>query len=126
MKKKGFSFIECILAIGIISIIAVSVFPIIDSSTKVYSRITINNELRTIAQSTIETLKSEDPLSSMWITKLEDRDSIDVNSHYIKDGYECKIKKIFNSEQLMEVEVIVTNIDSKDVKELVLKASIRK
>lgn len=124
--KRGFTFIECILAIGILSIIAVSVFPVLDSSTKVFSSTIHKNDLRTIAQSTVEILKSGDELSAIWIEELEEKNSIDVYPHYIKDRYECRINNIFDSESFIEVEVVVTNINSEDVEKLVLKASIKK
>lgn len=126
MNNKGFSFIECILAVGIISIIAISILPIIESSSKQFSNITIKNELRNIAQSNIEILKSESYLSDDLIGQLETKDSIEVKVNNIDKGYKCIIYKIYNAELLMEVEVVVSNYKDKDVEEIVLKASIKK
>lgn len=126
MKKRGFTFIECILAMGILSVIVVTIYPIMDTSFVRFTNVDTKNELRTIAQSTIEILKSEDELSNYWIEELERTDSISIDTEYIQDGYNCIINILYNSEKLMEVEVIVTNNIDKVGEELGLKASIRK
>lgn len=126
MNKNGFSFIECILAVGIISIIAISILPIIESSSKQFSNITIKNELRNIAQSTIENLKSQANFSDDLIEELETNDSIEVKADNIEKGYKCIVYKIYDTDLLMEVEVVVSNYKDKDVEEIALKASIKK
>lgn len=128
MRKDGFTFIECIVAIGILSIIAVSILPIIDSSFKQFSNIRVKNELRNIAQSTIEVLKSDDELSNELIDELETIDIMKVKEDYIQNDYMCIIKKLYDSEHLMEVEVmaIYSSNKDKDVEEIALKASIKK
>lgn len=126
MKKKGFTFIECVLAIGILSIIGITILPVLETSLKQYSSITINNDLRNIAQSTIEILKSNDSLSVEWLEELEEKDYMEVEANYIKNDYKCSITRIYNSKFLVEVEVSAWIYKDKDVGEVVLKASIRK
>lgn len=126
MNKNGFSFIECILAVAIIGIIVISILPIVESSSKQFSNITIKNQLRNIAQSTVEILKSDDYLSNKLIEDLEDKEFIEVEDTYLNKGYRCIIKKTYDSDLLMEVEVIASNYENKGVEEIVLKASIKK
>lgn len=124
--KKGFSFIECILAIGILSIIVISILPIVDTSFKQFDSIHKKNELRSIAQSTVELMKSNDELANELLWQLESTDKIDIKQDYIKDEYKCIVKRLYDSKYLMEVEVTVTNINKQDVGNIVLKASIIK
>lgn len=126
MRKRGFTFIECILAIGILSLIAITILPIIDTSFKQFSNIVVKNELRNVAQSTIEILKSNEDLSYEWINQLESKDIINVESDYLEDDYKCIIKKIYNSQHLIEVEVMAISLNIEGVEEIVLKASIKK
>lgn len=126
MNKKGFTFIECVLAIGILSIIAITILPIIESSFKQYSNIAVKNELRNIAQSTIEILKSNDSLGVELLIELDKEDYIQVEADYIKNNYRCDIKKIYSTESLVEVEVRASNYKERDVEEIVLKSSIKK
>lgn len=126
MNKNGFTFIECILAIGILSIIVITIFPIIESSLRQYSSITVNNELRNIAQSTIEILKSNDSLGEELLEGLKDREYIEVESDYIKNNYNCSIMKIYESTNLIEVEVKASFCKGEDVEEIVFKASVKK
>lgn len=126
MKKDGFSFIECILAIGILSIIAISILPMIDASFNQFANITVKNELRNVAQSTIEILKSQDQLSDELLFELETNDCIEVETDYMEKDYQCTVNKLYNSEHLIEVEVRVTYHKDKDVEEVAIKASIKK
>src|SRR5699024_4409195 len=104
------------------------ILPIIDSSFKQFSNIRVKNELRNIAQSTIEVLKSDDELSNELIDELETIDIMKVKEDYIQNDYMCIIKKLYDSEHLMEVEVmaIYSSNKDKDVEEIALKASIKK
>lgn len=124
--KKGFSFIECILAITILGIIAISILPVIDTSFKQFEEVQLKNDLRNVAQSTIEILKSRDPLSHKIINELEGKDEIEIKEDYIDEKYNCIVKKHYNSDTLMEVEVVVINTNQQEVREIALKASIKK
>lgn len=126
MKRKGFTFLECILAIGILSIIAVSILPIISTSSKQFSSIGVKNELRNIGQSTIEILKSTNELSIQILEELETKDELVVNASYIKENYECIVKKIGDSENLIDVEVRALYYKDEEVEDIVLKATIKK
>lgn len=126
MKKNGFTFIECILAIGILSIIAISILPIIDTSFSQFSNIEVKNELRNVAQSTIEILKSNNSLSYELIDELKTTALVEVREDYMEKNYMCTIKKLYESDRLMEVEVTAVYSNNKDVEEIALKASIKK
>lgn len=114
------------LAMGILSVIVVIIYPIMDTSLVRFTNVDIKNELRTITQSTIEILKSESELSNYWIEELENTNSISIDTEYIKDGYHCIINVLYSSDNLIEVEVIATNNNDKVGEELALKASIKK
>ena len=126
MKRQGFTFLECILAVVIISILVITMFPIINTSFKQFQNIEIKNELRNIAQSTIETLKSKNSLSNELLDKLELRDEIEIKADYIKNDYKCIVRKLYNSNKLIEVEVLAIYYNGEEVDKIGLKASIRK
>lgn len=126
MKRKGFIFVECILAVVIVSILAITMFPIINTSFKQVNSVKIKNELRNIAQSTIEILKSNDNLSSELLSELDLKDEVEVKADYISGGYKCVIYKINNSNNLIDIGVIAMYSNGEEVDRVELKASIRK
>lgn len=128
MKNKGFTLVECILTVTILSILVITIFPILNTSTKLFAHIQVRNDLRNLAQSTIEILKSDHKLGKELLSQLELEDQIEVQEDFVKDEYSCFIRRI-NTKGLspvIDVEVIAQYYHGKEVEELAIKASLRK
>lgn len=128
MKNKGFTLVECILAVTIVSILVITIFPILNTSTKLFENIQVKNDLRNLAQSTIEILKSDHKLGKELLSQLELEDQIEVQNCFMKDDYSCLIRRINTKgvSDVIDVEVIAQYSNGKEVEELAIKASLRK
>lgn len=124
--KKGYFFIEILVGLSILGLIATTTLPILNMSIDNFNRIKDKSEMNYIAEYVIEKFKTKDDYILELMSQLEGLPMVDYKDDSIDNlKYICSIIKTSNSDKLLEFKVRVNKIgQEKDYVEY--KASIPK
>lgn len=124
--KKGYFFIEILVGLSILGLIATTTLPILNMSIDNFNRIKDKSEMNYIAEYVIEKFKTKDDYILELMSLLEGLPMVDYKDDSIDNlKYICSIIKTSNSDKLLEFKVRVNKIgQEKDYVEY--KASIPK
>lgn len=127
IKHKGFSLVEVICGIALIGIIAVSFFPLLNTSIKNISRLKDHSRISYIAETVVENLKTSSEKSVSTLNSLD----IDGSINYIDEDidsnkFKCTITKLSSTDKLIEFIVKVELKSLGDDFNVEYKASVLK
>jgi hypothetical protein len=127
MKKGGFIFLEIILGIFLIGLIASTFFPIIVSSFNNFNRIKEKSEMIYIAEMVAERLKSDEELFNEIIPQLESHDIVEIYDEMIDDNrYKCTLCKLESLDRIVDLSINVSTKEQEKNSNVYLKISIPK
>ena len=110
MKNKGFVFLEIIIGLFFIGIIASVFLPILTSSINNLNRVRDRDEMNYIGEMVVEKFKSGSPQVKSIISELDVDGEVDyIDNDFDADKYSCKITKLNTSDSLLEFLVSVHN-----------------
>ncbi|NLY47077.1 MAG: hypothetical protein GX053_13970 [Tissierella sp.] len=111
MKNKGFILIDILTGLFLIGLITVVSLPLISSSHSNYLTIRTITEMNYLGESIYERLCSEDNYSRGLIEELTTSNEVlfnDLSLDYL-EKYTPKIKKTGQTENLLEIKIVITS-----------------
>ena len=125
--KKGFLFIEVLVGLFILGLVAVTCLPILNLSLNNFTRIKDKSEMHYIGEMVLEKFKSKDDYIVDLMAQLETVDAVDYSDNsFDSDKYSCQLVRLKSTHKLLEFKVIVNKQDQENNSYVEYKASIPK